>query len=61
MARRRTRAKTRKRRRSGGSGIAGWRLNGTRVYHVKGKRRTRKKTYKSKLTARRALKRKLGG
>ena len=30
------------------SGKAGWRINGSRIYHVKGKRTSRKKTYASK-------------
>ena len=38
-------------------GKAGWRLNGVRVYRVKGKRRSHKKTYRTKTAALRALKR----
>jgi len=33
-----------------------WRLNGVRIYEVKGKRKSRKKTYKTKDAARAALK-----
>ena len=36
---------------------AGWRINGYRVYYVKGKRKSKKKTYKTKTQALRALKR----
>jgi len=36
---------------------AGWHINGARVYHVKGKRKSRKKTYHSKAAALRAKKR----
>jgi hypothetical protein len=36
---------------------AGWRMNGTRIYKVKGARKSRRKTYKTKGAAKRALKR----
>lgn len=34
---------------------AGWRVNGTRVYHVKGKTRSRRKTYKTKRAAKKRV------
>lgn len=34
---------------------AGWRLDGIRVYHVKGIRKSNKKTYRTKLAALRHL------
>lgn len=37
-----------------------WRLNGVRVYEVKGKRKSKKKTYKTKSEAMNALHRKRG-
>ncbi|MHA1757961.1 MAG: hypothetical protein ACTSVV_14400 [Promethearchaeota archaeon] len=35
----------------------GWRINGKRIYQVKGVRKSRKKTYPTKEAAKRALKR----
>ena len=37
--------------------ISGYRLNGKRIYAVKGKTKSRRRTYKSKEAARKALKR----
>ncbi len=36
---------------------AGYRLDGKRIYHVKGKRKSTRKTYGSKTAAKRALRR----
>lgn len=38
---------------------AGWRVDGVRVYHVKGKKASRRSTYSTKGLAKRALKAKL--
>ena len=37
---------------------AGWRINGERIYHVKGKRKSQRKTYKTKTAAKRGMKKK---
>lgn len=37
---------------------SGWRVNGKRIYHVKGKTKSRRKTFSSKASARRYIKRK---
>lgn len=34
----------------------GWRLNGKRIYPVKGKKKSSRKTYRTKKAAKRALK-----
>jgi len=36
---------------------AGWRLDGRRIYKVKGKRKSKKKTYRSRAGAKKAAKR----
>lgn len=40
---------------------AGWRVNGYNIYHVKGKTKSRRKTFKTKAAARRYIKRRRRG